>query len=121
MNLLLRWALNAIALWLTVSLNVGLRLPDGDVGALLISALVLGLVNAVLRPLMILLTLPLTLVTFGAFLLVVNALSLGVVATLTPLEVSGFGGAVLSALILTIVSAVLSRLFRDEDRRYRRV
>jgi Predicted membrane protein len=112
---------DAIALWLTVSLNVGLRLPDGDVGALLVSALVLGLVNAVLRPLMIVLTLPLTVLTLGGFLLIVNALSLGVVAALTPLDVSGFGGAVLSALILTVFSALLSRLFRDDDRRIVRV
>ncbi len=114
MNLLLRWALNALALWLTVALHVGLRIVPPTVGAYLVAALVLGLVNAVVRPLMVLLTLPLTILSFGLFLLVVNAVAILVVAALTPLTVSGFGGAVLGALVLTVISAVLSRLFKDK-------
>ena len=110
MFLLIRWLLIAFALRLTVQLNVGLSLGREGLGPLLISALVLGLVNAVVRPVMIVLTLPLTVVTLGLFLLVVNGLSLAIVATLTPLEISGFWGAVFSALILTVISAVLSAL-----------
>jgi len=117
MNLVARWLLNAFALWIVTQLGIGLSLPAGDVGALLFSALVLGLVNAILRPIMILLTLPITLLTLGGFLLVVNALSLAVVATLTPLEVSGFWGALLAAFVLTLVSALLSRLFKDNAAR----
>ena len=120
MNLLLRWALNALALWLTVALHVGLSIDPPTVGAYLIAALVLGLVNAIVRPLMVLLTLPFTILSFGLFLLVVNALAIGVVAALTPLTVSGFWGAVFGALVLSVISALLSRLFRDE-RSVRRV
>jgi len=116
MNLLLRWALNALALWLTVALHVGLSIVPPTVGAYLVAALVLGLVNAVVRPLMVLLTLPLTILSFGLFLLVVNALAIGVVAALTPLAVSGVGGAILGALVLTVIGAVLSRLFQDKRR-----
>ncbi len=119
MNLLLRWALNAAALWLTVQLNVGLSMDREGLGPLLIAALVLGLVNAVVRPIMIVLTLPLTFLTLGLFLLIVNGLAIGVVAVLTPLQVSGFGGAVLGALVLTVIGAVLSRLFTDDRRRQR--
>jgi putative membrane protein len=114
MNLLIRWALNALALWLTVQLDIGVSLTSDGLGALLISALVLGLVNAIVRPIMIVLTLPLTVLTLGLFLLVVNALALGVVAALTPVQLSGFGGAVLGALVLTVISALLSRLFQDD-------
>ncbi len=114
MNLLIRWVLNALALWLTVQLNVGVMIARDDLGSLLFSALILGLVNAVIRPIMIVLTLPLTVLTFGLFLLVVNALALAVVAAVTPVQLSGFGGAVLGALVLTVISALLSRLFRDE-------
>lgn len=117
MNLLIRWALNALALWLTVQLNVGLSMSREGLGPLLIAALVLGLVNAVVRPIMVLLTLPLTVISLGLFLLVVNALAIGIVAALTPLVVSGFGGAVLGALVLTIISAILGRLFRDDKRK----
>jgi putative membrane protein len=120
MNLLVRWALNALALWLTVQLHVGLSIVPPTFGGLLLAALVLGLVNAVVRPLMVLLTLPLTLMSLGLFLLVVNALAIGVVAALTPLAVSGVWGALLGALVLGIIGALLSRLFQD-DRRVRRV
>lgn len=119
MNLLLRWALNAVALWLTTELGVGLSFAQPGLGPVLIAALVLGLVNAVVRPVMILLTLPLTLLTLGLFLLVVNALAIGIVAALTPLQVSGFWGAVLGALVLSIISAVLTRLVRDDRDRAR--
>jgi len=114
MNLLIRWALNALALWITVQLHVGLGMSRPGLGPLLVAALVLGLVNAVVRPVMILLTLPLTVITLGLFLLLVNALAIGVVAALTPLTVNGFWGAVLGALVLTVISALLTRLFRDD-------
>lgn len=115
MNLLIRWALNAVALWLTVQLNVGLSMERDGLAPLLIAALVLGLVNAVVRPVMILLTLPLTLLTLGLFLLVVNGLAIAIVAALTPLAVSGFWGAVFGALVLTLIGGVLSRLFTERQ------
>lgn len=120
MNLLIRWALNALALYLTVQIVPSVTLTSDGLGALLISALVLGLVNAIVRPIMIVLTLPLTVLTFGLFLLVVNGLALGVVAALTPVQLAGFGGAIVGALVLTVISALLSRLFADDTNRARR-
>ncbi len=114
MQLLLRWLLNALALWLTTLLGVGLSFSQPGLGPVLIAALVLGLVNAVVRPAMIILTLPLTVLTLGLFLLLVNALAIAIVAVLTPLEVSGFWGAVFGALILSIISAILSGLIKTE-------
>lgn len=110
MYLLIRWLLNAVALWLTAQLGVGLFFTEPGLWPILLAALVLGLVNAVVRPIMVVLTLPLTILTLGLFLLVVNAVSLAIVAALTPLAVSGFGGAILAALILTIISTLLSAL-----------
>ena len=117
MNLLIRWGLNTLALYLTSLLNVGISFDNPGLGSVLIAALVLGLVNAVVRPIMIILTLPFTILTFGLFLLIVNALALGIVAALTPLNVTGFGGAVLGALVLTVISFFLSRLFWTKERR----
>lgn len=117
MNLLLRWAISALALWATVELGVGLSMAQPGLGTLLWVALLIGLVNAVVRPVMVLLTLPLTILTLGLFLLVVNGLSIAIVAALTPLDVSGFGGAVLGALVLSVISAALSALLGDERRR----
>ena len=116
MNLLIRWALNALALYLTTLLGVGLYFETQTLGAVLIAALVLGLVNAVVRPLMIVLTLPFTILTLGLFLLVVNALAVGIVAALTPLNVTGFGGAILGALVLSIISGVLSYFLKSGER-----
>ena len=117
MNLLLRWALNALALWLTVQLGVGVSIAQPGLGPLLIAALVVGLVNALVRPIMVILTLPITVLTFGLFLLIVNGVALALASVLSPLEVAGFWGAVLGALVLSVISAILSRLFRDTPER----
>lgn len=87
------------------------RLQVGDIGSVLLFALVLGVLNALLKPVLLLLTMPLNLITLGLFTLVVN----GVVfwaATLFPLgvRVSDFVGAFLAALVVSVVSFVLSRL-----------
>ena len=117
MYILIRWILNALALWLTAQLGVGLYFTQTGLVSVLVAALILGLVNAVVRPIMILLTLPLTILTLGLFLLVVNALSLAIVAALTPLAITGFWGAVFGALILTAISSLLSALVGENRRR----
>src|SRR5262245_99698 len=74
-------------------------------GSAFLAALVLGLVNAFVRPLMVFLTLPLTVLTFGLFLLVVNALMLMLVGALVPgFRVQGFGAALLGTLLLTLLN-----------------
>jgi putative membrane protein len=77
-------------------------------GAALIAALVLGLVNAIVRPLMILLTLPLTILTLGLFLLVINALMLWLVAALVPgFQVRSFGAAFIGSVLLTLLNLLI--------------
>lgn len=80
-------------------------------GSALVGALVLGFVNAVVRPLMVLLTLPFTILTFGFFLLVVNALMLWLMAALVPgIRVQGFGAALLGSLVLTLLNLAVELL-----------
>jgi len=77
-------------------------------GSALIGAIVLGIVNAIVRPLMVFFTLPLTILTFGLFLLVVNALMLWLVAALVPgIRIQGFGPALLGSLVLTLLNFVV--------------
>lgn len=123
MNLLICWALNALALWLTVQLLPGVGMAADGLWPLLVAALVVGLVNAVVRPIMVLLTLPVTLLTFGLFPLVVNGLALAIAAAVSPLDLAGFGWAVLGSVVLSLFSALLSlfsallsRLFGDRRR-----
>ena len=74
-------------------------------GSALFAAVILGLVNAFVKPLMVLLTIPLTVITMGLFLLVINALMLQLVAALSPgVSISGFGKAVLGSVVLTILN-----------------
>eukprot|EP01036_Dinobryon_divergens_P059105 gene59105-78860_t len=86
---LIHWAITAISLWVASHLFRGIKFES--TGALVVSALLLGLANAVVKPLLIVLTLPLTLVTLGLFLLVINALMILLVAALVKgFRVSGF-------------------------------
>jgi putative membrane protein len=80
-------------------------------GSALVGAIVLGFVNAIIRPLMVLFTLPFTILTFGLFLLVVNAMVLWLVAILVPgIRVQGFGPAFLGSLVLTFLNMVVTIL-----------
>ena len=84
-------------------------------GAAFVGALVLGLANAFVKPLMVLLTLPITVLTFGLFLLAVNALVLQMVAALTPgVRVRGFGAALLGSLLLTVLNLAVEMLIGPE-------
>jgi putative membrane protein len=104
----LRWAINAAAIYLTAQLLPGVRVPG--VGAAVVAALVLGVVNAVIRPLVFVLTLPLTILTLGLFTLVVNGLMLSLVAMVTALQVTSFWWALAGALVISLISMTLSAL-----------
>lgn len=100
MPFLLHWAITSFSLWLASHLFKGIRF--GSTGALVVSALLLGLANAVVRPL------PLTLVTFGLFLLVINALMLMLVAKLVSgFKVDGFWTALWASMFIALLSLVL--------------
>ncbi len=106
---LLRWLFNGIAIYVTTRLVPGITVPD--TAGIIIAALVLGLVNATIRWVVLVLTLPLNIVTLGLFTLVVNALMLYVVQAFTSLRITSFGAAFIGALIIAIVSTILSHFF----------
>ena len=119
MRLLVRWAINAIAIWAAIQLVPGIE-HTGSGASLILIALVFGLVNALVRPFLTLLTCPLIILTLGLFILVVNALMLGLTAWLSPsLTVNGFGPAFLGAIIISVVSSVLSMLIKDDREKER--
>ncbi|WP_291010535.1 phage holin family protein [Hydrogenophaga sp.] len=103
---LLHWGITALSLWVASHMFKGIRFSS--TGALVVAALLLGLANAVVRPLLVLLTLPLTVLTFGLFLLVINALMLLLVAKLVEgFKVEGFWTAFWASLFITLLSVVL--------------
>ncbi|MYN14022.1 phage holin family protein [Pusillimonas sp. TS35] len=109
MELILVWILNAVALLIVAYLLPGITVAS--FGSALIAALVLGLLNTLVKPVLILLTLPITIVTLGLFLLVLNALVFWFAGSvLKGFQVNGFWWALLGAFIYSVVSGVLSRL-----------
>jgi putative membrane protein len=111
----LRVAIVALGLWLATRMLAGLDF-DGP-GTLLAAALLLGVVNAIIRPIAVILTLPLTLLTLGLFLLVINAAMLGLVALLLGgFHISGFWTAVGGSLIVSITSWIASGLIGNNGK-----
>lgn len=111
---LIQWAITAIALWIASYLFRGIKFES--TGSLVISALLLGLANALVKPLLIVLTLPLTLITFGLFLLVINALVLMLVAWLVKgFRLSGFWTAFFASIFISIVSIVIGFFVGGSD------
>jgi len=109
MKLLLIWFLNALALLTVAYVLPGIHV-DGFTAAL-VAALILGLINTLLRPLLILLTLPVTVVTLGLFILVINGLLFWFAGSvLKGFEVSGFWVGMLGALLYSIFSSVLTMI-----------
>jgi putative membrane protein len=117
---IIRVLVNAATIALAASLVPGMRL-DGALPALL-AGVVLGLINALVRPVLVILTFPLTLLTLGLFLLVLNGICLAATAWLVPgLDIDGLLPAILGALLISVVSWVLTAFVSDGGRleRYR--
>jgi putative membrane protein len=115
MRLILLWILNAVAL-----LAVAYMMPSIHVasfGSAMLAALLLGLVNAVLRPLLLLLTLPVTLLTLGLFIFVINGLMFWLAGSMIEgFAVGGFWPAVIGSLLYSVVSWALSSLLLSGKR-----
>jgi putative membrane protein len=116
MRFLARLFVNGVALIVAAYFVPGLTLT-GPVPAL-VAGVALGLVNAIIRPILIILTLPFTLLTLGLFIFVVNAICLALTAWLVPgFSIHGFTAALLGALIVSIVSWVLNAALIGDRRR----
>jgi len=109
-SFILRVLIAALGLWLATELVEGIYVRSPT--TLILAALLLGVVNAIIKPIAVLLTLPFTLLTLGLFLLVVNAAMLGLVAAFLPgMGISSFWAAFWAAIIVSIVSWIGSAMF----------
>lgn len=105
MEFLLRFVISGFGLWLASKIVPGIKVDS--FGSLVAAVILLGIANALVKPILILLTLPLTIVTLGLFLLVINAAMLGLVAVfLRGFHVQGFWPAVLGAIVVSLTSWV---------------
>jgi putative membrane protein len=122
MKLLIRWAIIAFSLFVAAWLVPGIRVEGNAWLIFTVMAVILGLVNAVVRPILTLLTCSLVILTLGLFVLVINALTLWLASSIAVswfhvgFYVDGFWAAFLGALIVSIVSVILSAFVREPDR-----
>ena len=122
MRLIIRWAIIAFSLFVAAWLVPGIRVEGNAWVIFTVMAVILGLVNAVVRPILTLLTCSLVILTLGLFVLVINALTLWLASSIAVnwfhvgFYVDGFWAAFLGALIVSIVSVILSAAVRDERR-----
>jgi len=108
---ILRVLIAALGLWLATEWVDGINVSSA--GTLILAALLLGVVNAIVKPIVVILTLPFTLVTLGLFLLVINAAMLGLVAAFLPgMGINGFWPAFLAAIIVSVVSWIGAVIFK---------
>lgn len=120
MKLIIRLIINAIALWAAAQLVNGIELTD-QIGGILIVALIFGVINAILGPILKILSFPFILVTLGLFTLVINGLLLWLTSAFTSyLSLSGFWAAFWGAVVVSIVSWLLSALLKDDDKKSHR-
>ena len=126
MKLLVRWVIAALALFVAAWLVPGITV-DGDGWVVYaVMAVVLGLVNAIVRPLLKFLTCPLILLTLGLFVLVINGVTLWLASVVAVnwfnvgFYVDGFWSAFLGALIVSIITIILSALVREDDKPHAR-
>lgn len=107
---IIRWILNIFAIILTATLLTGFEVT---VAGAILGSVILGIINAVIRPLLIFFTLPLTILTLGLFTLVINGFTLWLTSLVIPgFDLLSFWWAVLSALVLSILSFIFSSLIK---------
>src|SRR6185503_13831236 len=113
-----RWLITTLAVLVAVETLPGLHFQAGDLWSPFITSLVLGVLNAFIRPVLMLLALPLLIVTLGLFTLVINALLLWLVGQSSFFQVDSFGWAFLGALIISVVSVALNILTGTSNARF---
>ena len=115
MRIIVRWCINALALLAVAYLYSGVQV-DGIMAAL-IAALVLGLANAIIRPVLILLTLPVTLLTMGLFIFVINAFLFWFVAEVVKgFTVTGFMAALIGSLMYSVITLIVNAIVTDKKK-----
>jgi putative membrane protein len=115
MHFIIRLLINALALWLIAKYVPGFHM-GGGIWTPIIAALIFGIVNALVRPIVLLLTLPISILTLGLFAIIVNALMFWLATWITPnFTVSGFVPALIGALIMMVVSLLVSKVFAAEE------
>lgn len=114
LNFFITWVVSAISLGITAYIVPGFNISSWQAAA--VGVVVMALVNAIIKPIITIFTLPLTILTLGLFLFVVNAISISLVAYLTPgFSISSFWAALFGSIVLSLVSSLLNRILDQSN------
>ena len=114
-NAVIRWFINAAALWVVDALFDSIWFDD--TGALLLTAIVFGLLNTIIKPVLILFTLPINVLTLGLFTIVINAIILKLTdCWMDSFHLEGFGIALIAAVFVSIISIALQSILKDDKK-----
>lgn len=115
---IIRWFVASLGLWVASELlgNESVSF-SGRLGAVLISGFVLAVVNMIIRPIVVFLTLPAVLLTLGIFMVVINALMVMVAAWISPLDVDGFGIALITGMLIGLVNWLVTALLVEDEKK----
>ena len=115
-NFIIRVIISAIAITITASLLPGITLANDTIGTVLIIGLVFGIVNAIVKPLLIFLTCPAVIITLGLFILVINGAMLMLTASFVDaLQIDGWGTAIVGGIIMSIVTMIFESIMGLDD------
>ncbi|HKU18670.1 MAG TPA: phage holin family protein [Candidatus Saccharimonadales bacterium] len=116
---LVRWFVCSLGLWIAAGLlssHISFKTPGSNVGAIIIAGLILAIINSVLRPFIVLLSLPAILLTLGLFMVVVNGLTVWIASWLyAPLQVTNFWGAILAGVIIGLVNYLVTAILENRE------
>ena len=113
-RLLIRWLICALGLWIAAGIFSGSVSYNNEIGVIIIAGLLLALVNALIKPLLVLLTLPAILLTLGLFMLIINGLIVFLVSKLyAPLEIASFWAAVGTGLVIGLVNYLVTAILEE--------
>lgn len=113
---LVRWGVCSLGLWIAAAILDDKLTYDNSVWVLIVAGLILAIVNSIIKPILVLFTLPAVMLTLGLFMLVINALTVMLTAWLYgPLDVSGFWSAMLAGLIIGVVNFLVSVILEDRE------
>ena len=111
----IRWFVNSLGLWIAAGLLAGSITYDNRVGVVIVSGLILSLVNALIKPVIVIFSLPAILFSLGLFMVVINALMILLVSWLyKPLHVQNFGAALLAGMVIGLVNYLVTTILEDK-------
>ncbi len=115
LNLVLRWSVNSLGLWLASAVFSTVSFGERETLNVILGGLILALINAVIKPVVVIFSLPAIVVSLGLFIVVINGLMVVLMSWLSPVEVTSFGGAIITGLVIGLVNFIVTKVVEPKE------